>query len=1299
MAGTSAKNQAKISFVAECKEFNANIRTANAVIKEMRSEIALSAETMKRTGDEVGALQAQQSYLTEAFEAAGDKVENLQGKLEAAVRNYGEGSEQVSKWSAELAKAKTEQEKFRQQLEACNSSLEAAKAKLAASETSYEQLNRKIADQRSELSDLKQQYVEAVVNFGATSKEAQELAAKIQSVSGNLKDNEARMKEVRAAADSLDQTITEQKTSWQRFKEGVHEVSDAFGDFKKSIQGVCDFVDNQIKRAFSELMNLTKDVASSIVENGIKTESSFAKVQAVMNATDEDMAKLKAASLELQDTLPYTMNESATAMYYMGLAGWDAEQSIAALSPTLALVTASGEDLSRVSDILTDNITAFGLSAEDAQYMADVLAQTMRSTNTDVDLLGDTFKYAAAPAHAAGYALEDVALAAGLMANNGIKGSQAGTALRQMFVSLAKPSENAAEAMKEMNISLTDSDGRMKSLKEFLDDTRVSFAGLSVELLDADGNLREYDDILQELEETNQDYAAAEKLKNAALIFGTRAMPGILSMINMSEEEYKRVTEEIYNYNGACEEAARIMNDTLEGDIKMLNASLDTLGMQIYNNVSPKLREFVQQLTDWVKSDQSAALIDQIGGELKKLLDGVLQDLPNIITNISTILQGIPSIISAVANAITWITGHINGIISAIKAIIVVWGAVKVLGVIGSISRAITNLITFISTIKTVITATKAATAAQVASNAAMSATPWGLVAVGAAAAVSAIVLAIQKIKSWNDNTAECNNRIKAVTSNLKPFCEGLNQLTEAFKLSTGAASYLSEVDQTIADEEQHITEVIRQAVADHRELRMEEVDDINKSNEKIRELEQQKADIYRESAINTGYEIQAAMQAAGGLSIEEAQKYTATLRGYLDQANEATDNAMQAELQRVSEYYKSIGQAGSEEHMAALEETKRYYAAQKEENESQYREQMAKMTDYYAQVLSADKEMWDQRYANSNKGREQYTSNLEQMDLDTTKAFLGMVMTARENGVVLSSETEAMATSILNSFANLPSELCGQGRTMILSMISGMEDQFPQLRNAGEMSYSELIGTLKEIWEIPGHSTAVSTSGVMERIGITAIMGMVQGMNEKAAAANATAKDISEDVVSSLTPSSKETESIGENVITGIGEGMEDKESWLGRRVKSIATGLVDTFKSLFKIGSPSRVMAEEIGQWLPAGIGEGIEDNAGAAMKPLKGLVSSMTGGLTGLNGLADGYRLDVGGRIDSHIQDAFNNNSQLSLLDRMTEALERITNLEFVINMNINGDRIAQATASAVDNVSGSRVELRQRGLALG
>ena len=153
-----------------------------------------------------------------------------------------------------------------------------------------------------------------------------------------------------------------------------------------------------------------------MIETGTQTETSYAKVQAVSQATTDEMKMLRDEALEVGKVLPYTLKESGDAYYYMGLAGWDAQQMAEALYPTLQLVTASGEDLNRVSDIVTDNITAFGLSAEDTQYMVDVMAQTMRSTNTDVGKLGDTFKYAATPAHAAGYALEDLALAAGLLA-------------------------------------------------------------------------------------------------------------------------------------------------------------------------------------------------------------------------------------------------------------------------------------------------------------------------------------------------------------------------------------------------------------------------------------------------------------------------------------------------------------------------------------------------------------------------------------------------------------------------------------------------------------------------------------------------------------------------------------------------------------------------------------------------------------------------------------------------------------------------------------------------------------------
>ena len=1421
----NAKNEAKIKFTAETHEFNVAIQQATSAMKELRAALALNATEMKNGGDQTQNLLERYSLLTKEYEEQGKVVDNLYEKLEVAKKIYGENSTQVAEYSAKLFQAENAQMKLGQQINECVAEMDRMLNSTGTGQSAYAQLTTTITQQEQELQKLKQAYVNACIEFGKDSQEANQLAGQIDALSGELQENRTRLNEAEQAADSYDRTLAEQRTSFQQLMGVMAELNSAIGTFANSWKAVDSTITNLVRRGINELISATKDIAKYTVDTGMKTESSFAKVSAVMQATDDDMLMLRDAALEVQqgvNPLPYTLNECATAYYYMGLAGWDAQKSATALHPTLALVAASGEDLADVSDIVTDNITAFGLQAEDTQYMVDVLAQTMRSTNTDVGLLGQTFKYAAAPAHAAGYALEDVALAAGLMANNGIKGSQAGTSLRQMFNALAKPTKDSKAAMDELGISLTDNDGKMLSLKGLLDQTRVAFAGLSVNLYDADGNLREYDDILQEVEQTNQDYVAAEKLKNAALIYGTRAMSGVLSIVNMSEEEYRRVTEAIYDYDGACEEMAAIMNDTLEGDVKMFNASLDTLANRLYDNACPALRTFVQTLTEWTNSDESVALIDQISTELTKLLDGVLWNLPNIIQNISTILQGIPAGINAVASAVSFVTEHINGIITAIKAILVIWGTIRAIEISAKIVQMGASLVALIAQIVALTGATSAATVATNALSVAQNALPFGIIITAVGAAIAGIVALVNHIRSLNDNTQQCNTQIREVVSGITPFRDGLTGLTASFHQTNEQMQRMTDIDQQIADGEKRVTEAIRQAVQDHGTLRDQEVQQYQQCVQRFKELEAERLGIYREGVQNIGYEIQASIQSINGMTQAEMQQYLVDLQSALQSSNEAVDAACQSEIDRINQYYKARGESGSQAHLAEIEAAKAHAAEEMAVNQQMYNENLSILVNYASQAVAGDMNMWNQMYANSNKGREAYTANLKQMDLDSAEAFLSMWASAKKAGADIPAETDRMAIGILNSFQNLPPKLEEQGKAVLDGLAGGMESAVPRLKHASDATCNEIVTAIKEDLQInspsrvtmeiganvvqgladgmgtrgsalnsaatniargiiqgltpeAGAAAAIGqkTVGAVEsglsgrqgaltnaakgigqnvvkaltpnaasvkkvgadtiaqdqsglqsktssisnaaktinqnvvkaltpnaasvkKVGADTITQDQSGMQSKSSALNSTAKQISQGAVKALTPEGSQVKSIGGNIVAGIGAGMQEKKGWLGNKIADFASGIIDKFKSAFKIGSPSRIMAEEIGEWLPAGIGKGIEDNAGAAVQPLKSLVNSMTG-LKG-GGMLGGQTLDISGRIDSHITDAFANNTQFSMMERMAEAMDRLANIEFIINMDISGQRIAQATASATDSVSGTRINLRERGLAL-
>ena len=326
---------------------------------------------------------------------------------------------------------------------------------------------------------------------------------------------------------------------------------------------------------------LTKTVTTPIVGIGTASvaalsgfDSSMSRVQAISGATGDELAQLREKAKEMGATTKFSASESADALTYMAMAGWDTKAMLDGIDGIMALAAADGLDLATTSDIVTDALTAFGLSASDSSHFADVLAKASSSANTNVSMLGESFKYVAPVAGALGYTAEDTAIALGLMANAGIKGSQGGTALRASLTRLIKPTDDAAKLMKRYHIELTNSDGSMKSLGEVMGTLRTNLGGLT----------------------------EAQQSEVAATLFGQEAMAGMLTIINASEDDYNNLADAIYNADGAAQQMADIQLDNFEGQITILKSSLEGVGIQIGEILLPYIQNFVgkiQELVNW----------------------------------------------------------------------------------------------------------------------------------------------------------------------------------------------------------------------------------------------------------------------------------------------------------------------------------------------------------------------------------------------------------------------------------------------------------------------------------------------------------------------------------------------------------------------------------------------------------------------------------------------------------------------------------------------------------------------------
>ena len=328
-------------------------------------------------------------------------------------------------------------------------------------------------------------------------------------------------------------------------------------------------------------------------------EAMMSQVKAISGATGQAFDDLTAKAQEMGATTKFTATESAEAFNYMAMAGWKPQQMIDGISGIMNLAAASGEDLGTTSDIVTDAITAFGLTAGNAGHFADVLAQASANANTDVSMLGESFKYVAPVAGAMKYSIEDTSLALGLMASANVKGSMSGTALKTSIANMVKPTNDMAEAMDKYGISITDGEGNLKSLKGVIDNVRGSLGGLSRD----------------------------EQTAVASTIFGKEAMAGMLAIVNASEEDYNKLSNAIYNANDAAEGMADTMLDNLKGSFTLMQSAIEGTENAFGKRLSPYLRDIAGGIADAMPgiTDGIDAVMDvvddKIAGVKRKITD------------------------------------------------------------------------------------------------------------------------------------------------------------------------------------------------------------------------------------------------------------------------------------------------------------------------------------------------------------------------------------------------------------------------------------------------------------------------------------------------------------------------------------------------------------------------------------------------------------------------------------------------------------------------------------------------------
>ena len=458
--------------------------------------------------------------------------------------------------------------------------------------------------------------------------------------------------------DALQREIIETENELKRLTteaNNSHTALEKMGVLGETLQSAGD----KISGVGQKLLPVTAGVTALgtiAVKTGADFDSAMSKVAAVSGATGSEMDALREKAREMGSKTKFSASEAAEAMNYMAMAGWKTNDMLSGIEGIMNLAAASGEDLASTSDIVTDALTAFGLSASDSGHFADILAAASSNANTNVSMMGETFKYAAPVLGSLGYSAEDSAIAIGLMANAGIKSSQAGTALRSAITNLAKPTGTVASAMEQYGISLTDSSGKMYSLRELMEQLRQKLGGLS----------------------------EAEQAQAAASLFGKEAMSGMLAIINGSPADFEKLSnaidtcsDTVDGYNGTTEKMAAVMQDNLAGQVTILKSQLEELAISFSDILMPTIRSIVSRIQELV--DKLNQLDPQTKETIAKIalvtaaLGPMLVVLGKTISSVGTVFSAVsklPALFSAVQGGIGAITGALGVSLGSLLAII-----------------------------------------------------------------------------------------------------------------------------------------------------------------------------------------------------------------------------------------------------------------------------------------------------------------------------------------------------------------------------------------------------------------------------------------------------------------------------------------------------------------------------------------------------------------------------------------------------------------------------------------------------
>ena len=614
-----AELESTMQWKVDITSFTAAMQEAKKALSSTNSEFKLTTSTMDKWSNNTAGVEAKLKQLSGQLEANKRILDIYNSAWEQAKKEFGETSPEAERLGKKVEEQQIKVNKAQVQINKYSDQLNKMQAEQKESETATEKLNKQIDEQQQKVDELKAAYKNSLV--GDNAEETKKLAKELKSASEELASMKKQMKDADKAADDLDASLDETDDS-------ARSASEGFTVFKGALA-------NLVSQGISKVIEGVKELARQTFEAGSNFESSMSNVAAISGATAHEMDQLASKAEEMGAKTKFSASEAADAFGYMAMAGWKTEDMLSGIEGIMNLAAAAGSDLATTSDIVTDALTAMGYGAADAGKLADVMAAASSNANTNVEMMGATFQYAAPIVGALGYSMEDTAVAIGLMANAGIKGEKAGTALRSIMTRLSVDTDECATFLKECGVEIQNTDGSMRDLSDVMVDLRDYFSLLT----------------------------ASEQTQIAKMIAGQEAMSGLLAIVNAAPEDFNKLTLAVENSNGAAEKMANTMNDNVGGQITLLKSKIEGIMIKTFEKMS---------------------------GSIKKAINTVSETLDNV--DWDAFAEGAGNVAEKVAEFFSFIMKNGDTIVDTLKVIATAFVTYKAVSTISSVTTAFTGM-------------------------------------------------------------------------------------------------------------------------------------------------------------------------------------------------------------------------------------------------------------------------------------------------------------------------------------------------------------------------------------------------------------------------------------------------------------------------------------------------------------------------------------------------------------------------------------------------------------------------------